>query len=242
MTIAGCEGRVEARILSKDFSGPATRLARIEAGWGSGVVGAFTADLELFVIRGSLLVAGEQIGQYDYATVRAGQVVGGIRAQSPTLALVMTSAPIRYDTSVGGLLSKPVIGLATAEPWSAVTELPGRLVRHLADGPNGAVWLAGAREWSNENGPWHVHDSAEETFVLEGEFTVSERLGEHRERPDLGTDREQTHRCGSGTYTFRLPGRAHAGPGSSSSDVAIAFHRMLGPRTLEWVGTERPDD
>ena len=234
MTIAGCEGRVEARILSKDLSGPATRLALIPEGWGSGVVGAFTADLELFVIRGELVVAGERIGQYDYAAVRAGRVIGGLRARSDTVALVMTSAPIRYDTSAGGMLSSPLVGLSTAAPWAAVPELPGRFVRPLVDGPHGPVWLSGARDWTNEDGPWHVHGAAEEVFVLEGEFTVTERLPGVEMEGEDAHHREETYRCGAGTYTFRLPGRPHGGPGSSSSDLAIAFHRMHGPRTVEW--------
>ena len=73
MTIAGLEGRMETRILSKDLSGPATRLALIPEGWGTGVVGAFTATVELFVIRGELVVAGDRLGQYDYGAVRSGQ-------------------------------------------------------------------------------------------------------------------------------------------------------------------------
>ena len=242
MTIAGCEGRIETRILSKDMSGPATRLARIPGGWGSGVVGAFTADLELFVIRGELVVAGERVGQYDYVSVRAGQVIGGIRAQSTTLALVMTSAPIRYDTSAGGLLSEPLLGLGTVAPWAGVHELPGRFVRPLAEGPYGEVWLSGARDWVNEDGPWHLHESAEEAFVLEGEFTVTERLGQPGETHRDGTHREETYRCGPGTYTFRLPGRPHGGPGSCSSDLAIAFHRMHGPRVAEWMESGPPGD
>ena len=240
MTIAGCEGRVEARILSKDLSGPATRLALMPEGWGSGVVGAFTADLELFVIRGRMSVAGERIGQYDYAAIRAGEVISGLRARSDTLALVMTSAPIRYDTSAGGMLSKPLVGLSTAAPWAAVPQLPGRFVRPLADGPNGPVWLSGAREWSNENGPWHVHEAAEEVFVLEGEFTVAERRPAREVEDD--DDRHEVHRCGPGTYTFRLAGRPHAGPGSASSDLAIAFHRMHGPRSAEWLQGDRPPE
>lgn len=240
MTIAGCEGRIEARILSKDLSGPATRLALIPEGWGSGVVGAFTADLELFVIRGRMSVAGERIGQYDYAAVRAGEVISGLRARSDSLALVMTSAPIRYDTSAGGMLSKPLVGLSAAVPWSPVSELPGRFSRPLADGPSGPVWLSGAREWSNEDGSWHVHEAAEEVFILEGEFTVAER------RPVPGREgddhRDEVHQCGPGTYTFRLPARPHAGPGSASSDLAIAFHRLHGPRSTEWLEADLATD
>ena len=241
MTIAGCEGRIEARILSKDLSGPATRLARIPEGWGSGIVGAFTADLEMFVIRGELVVAGERVGQHGYVSVRAGRVIGGIRAQSTTLALVMTSAPIRYDTSAGGMLSKPVIGPDAGVEWSGVPELPGRFVRPLADGPDGSAWLSGARGWVNEDGPWHLHEAAEEMFVLEGEFTITERLGDsgevhHDEEQD---GRRGTYRYEPGSYAFRLPGRRHAGPGSSSSDLAIAFHRMYGPRAAVWI-EDRP--
>ena len=183
------------------------------------------------------MVAGEGVGQYDYVSVRAGQIIGGIRARSETLALVMTSAPIRYDTSAGGMLSKPLLGPGTAAPWGEVPELPGRFVRPLADGPHGAVWLSGGRDWVNEDGPWHVHDSAEEVFVLEGGFTITERLGE----PDE-IHQDETYRCGPGTYTFRLPGRPHGGPGSRSSDLAIAFHRMHGPRAAEWMETWPPGE
>ncbi len=238
MTIAGCEGTIDARVLSKDLSGPATRLARMPAGWGSGVVGAFSADLELFVIHGEVRIAGEKVGPYDYVAVKAGAVIGGIRAMEQTLALLMTSAPVRYDTSVGGLLSKPLVGRAAAVPWRPVSELPGRYVRLLAQGPGGTAWLAGAREWRNEDGPWHMHESPEEVFVLEGEFVVTERSGDWAPGSDAEEGSGRTYRCGPGTYTFRLPGRAHAGPGSSSSELAIAFHRMLGPVTVEWLETD----
>lgn len=247
MTIAGLEGRIEARILSKDLSGPATRLARIPDGWGSGVVGAFTADVELFVIGGELVAAGERLGQYDYGAARAGQVISGLRARATTLALIMTSAPVRYDTSVGGMLSDPLIGTAATTEWRSVPELPGRFVRPLAEGPHGAVWLSGAREWTNEDGPWHVHDSAEEMFVLEGEFTIAEdaEVAEVGAPPRSGREQPRTtdtYRCGPGSYTYRLPGRPHAGPGSASSDLAIAFHRMHAPGVTTWIESEPATD
>lgn len=234
MTISGCEGRIEARTLSKDMSGPATRLVMLSSGWGSGVVGAFTADVELFVIRGDLMVAGERVGRYDYAAVRSGEVIPGIRALSPTLALLMTSAPVRYDSSAGGMLSKPLIGSVGASPWTPVSELPGRFIRPLAYGLHGQVWLAGARAWTNEDGPWHSHGGAEEVFVLDGEFTMAERLSGHDPDHDRPVD-EQIHRWEAGTYTYRLPGQLHGGPGSGSSELAIAFHRMQGPRDCLWT-------
>ncbi len=231
---------MEARILSKDLSGPATRLARIPAGWGSGVAGAFTADVELFLIEGSVTVAGERIEQYGYGAVKAGQVIGGIRAHAPTVALVMTSAPVRYDTSAGGPLSDPLIGQPTTSPWAAVPELSGRYVRPLADGPNGAVWLSAGWAWANDDGPWHFHPSPEEVFVLEGELTVTERPGAYSGELHDGEPPGVEHRCGPGSYTFRLADRLHAGPGSHS-ERSLTFHRMLGPRTVTWVADEGSD-
>lgn len=238
MTISGCEGRIQARTLSKDMSGPATRLVMLGPGWGSGVVGAFTADVELFVIHGDLMVAGERVRQYDYAAVRSGDVIAGIRALLPTLALLMTSAPVRYDSSAGGMLSKPLIGSASGSSWVPVSELPGRFIRPLADGPHGQVWLAGARAWTNEDGPWHSHAGAEEIFVLDGEFTIAERPSGHDPGAPDNPAAEQIHQWAAGTYTYRLPGQLHAGPGSGSSELALAFHRMQGPRDCLWTDGE----
>lgn len=245
MTIAGLEGRMEARILSKDPSGPATRLARIPRGYGSGMAGAFTADLELFVVHGSLIVGGEAVGENDYAAVRAGQVVSGLRASSDSLALVMTSAPIRYDPSAGGSLSPPLLGRAGAYRWEEAGRTPGRFVMPLADGLLGRVWLSGCKEWGNRAGPWHDHPSPEEVFVLDGSLTITEvpvppPASERRPPPAFPPDSAQveTRRLRSGSYIYRPPGQLHAGPGSGSRS-ALAFHRLLGPGPVRW--REAPD-
>ncbi|MCY3539901.1 MAG: DUF4437 domain-containing protein [Acidimicrobiia bacterium] len=235
ISIAGCEGRIEARTLSKDMSGPATRLVKLSHGWGSGVSGAFTADVEIFVIQGRLTVGGRTVDQYDYAAVRSGEMISGIRALDPTLALLMTSAPVRYDTSVGGMLSQPFIGANRDSKWQPVGPLPGRFVRHLADGLHGPVWLAGARQWSNQGGPWHSHEGAEEVFVLDGEFTIAEHdpsLDGHRSNEPADP---AVYIRPPGTYTFRRPGVLHAGPGSSSSELALAFHRLHGSKGQTWT-------
>jgi len=234
MTISACAGRIEDRSRSNDMSGPSTRLAMVSSAGGSAAAAAFTPSVGLFVIRGDLVVAGERVGRYDYAAVRSGEVIPGIRALSPTLALLMTSAPVRYDSSAGGMLSKPLIGTAGASPWTPVSELPGRFIRPLADGLHGQVWLAGARNWTNEGGPWHSHGGAEEVFVLDGEFTMAERPSGHGPHSDRPAD-EQLHGWEAGTYTYRLPGQLHGGPGSGSSELAIAFHRMQGSRDCHWT-------
>ena len=237
MTIAGLEGRMEARILSKDPSGPATRLARIPRGYGSGLTGAFNADLELFVVKGSLAVGGTAVGENDYAAVRAGQVVSGLRASSDSLALVMTAAPLLYDHSAGGSLSPPLLGRAGAYRWEEVGETPGRFVMPLADGLRGRVWLSGCKEWDNRAGPWHSHPSPEEMFVLDGSLVITEAPAptpdaDPPDPPD--PSQSEARRLRSGSYIYRLPGQLHAGPGSASTS-ALAFHRLLGPGPVRWL-------
>ena len=237
MGIAGLEGRMEARILSRDRSGPVTRLARIPSGFGSGAAGAFTADLELFVVKGGLVLGGGEVGENDYAAARAGQVISGLRAVADTLALVMTSAPVRYDSSVGGGLSAPLLGRAGAYRWEEDENMPGWFVMPLAEGLSGRVWLSGWKEWGNGGGRWRSCGSPEEMFVLDGSLLLTEIP--FPDSPDSGAAappdpaRAETRRLGSGSYSFRMPRQFHAGPGSGAA-AALAFHRSLGPDRGGW--------
>lgn len=225
MTIAGTDGRIEARILSKDQSGPASRLVRMPAGWGTGMAGSFDARLEVFVVSGALTLGADTLGEYDYALVERGRMLGGVRAESDTVALLMTDAPVRYDLTGGGSLTAATVGRSADVPWSAVAELPGRFSRILFSSPDRHIWLSGARQWSHA-GPWHRHGAAEEMFVLDGALHLVEAGG-------------ATVEHGPGSYSYRLAGELHAGPGSRSSEMAIAFHRLLGPASLDWEG--QPD-
>lgn len=232
MRIAGLEGRMEARILSRDRSGPVTRLARIPSGFGSGAAGAFTADLELFVVKGALALGGAEVGENDYAAVRAGQVISGLRAAADSLALVMTSAPVRFDGSAGGGLSAPLLGRAGTFRWEEDAEMPGWFVMPLAEGLCGRVWLSGWKGWGNGGGQWRICDSPEEMLVLDGSLLLAE-IPLPESEPPFDPSRAETRRLGSGSYVYRLPGQPHAGPGSGA-DSALAFHRSLGPGPGRW--------
>lgn len=237
MRIAGLEGRMEARILSRDRSGPVTRLARIPSGFGSGAAGAFTADLELFVVKGALALGGAEVGENDYAAVRAGQVISGLRASADSLALVMTSAPVRFDGSAGGGLSAPLLGRAGTFRWEEDADMPGWFVMPLAEGLSGRVWLSGWKGWGNGGGRWRICDSPEEMLVLDGSLIFSEIPFPESEPPapppSFDPSRAETRRLSSGSYVYRLPGQPHAGPGSGA-DSALAFHRSLGPGRGRW--------
>lgn len=237
MSIAGLEGRMEARILSRDRSGPVTRLARIPAGFGSGAAGAFTADLELFVVKGALVLGGAEVGENDYAAARAGQVISGLRAAADSLALVMTAAPLRFDSSAGGGLSAPLLGRAGTYRWEEDGDMPGWFAAPLAEGLSGRVWLSGWRGWDNGGGRWRICGSPEEMFVLDGSLILTEIP--LPDSPDSGAAappdpaRAETRRLSSGSYSFRMPGQFHAGPGSGAVS-ALAFHRSLGPDRGRW--------
>ena len=227
MSIAGIDGRADAKILSKDQSGPATRMVRLPAGWGTGTAGAFTGDVELFLVEGELAYGGETLGGYDYVAFRAGAMLGGLRAKTDVLGLLMTSEPIRYDTAAGGMLAEAQVVRSAGLPWEALDGLPGRLRRHLSAGLHGEIQIGGATNWVHE-GSWHRHDGAEEMFVLEGTIEMTEWV-----------DGEETRRVyPPGAYVHRGPSLWHAGPGSISTEVAITFHRLTEPGT-QW--TEQPD-
>jgi len=225
MSIAGLEGKLAARILSKDMSGPATRIVRFEAGWGSGAAGAFTANVSLLVLSGQVRIGNDLVGQYDFAHIPKRCVVPGIRAEDGTKAVLLTGAPVAYDTTSGGVAGAVEIVRPGEIPWEAQPRQSGRFVKRLASTDSGDSWLSGSIEWSADNGPWHRHQAGEEVLVLDGAMTISE-LGEHG---------PQTYSYGPGGYVWRPAGLLHAGPGSSATDMAIAFHHTSGALETEWV-------
>ena len=225
MTIPGIEGSVPARILSTDLRGSSTRLVRLDHGWGTGLAGSFSADVEIFVIRGGLTVGGESIGDNEYVAIWQGGVVPGIRVDDAGTALLMTSGSIKYDTASGGGTADLLVGRPLSLDWEPVAGQPGRFVRPIGVGPAGAVWLGGAHEWHQGDGPWHKHPTDEECFVVDGEMIVTDAIGS-----DIVTSHAMP-----GTYFYRPKSAAHGGPGSECADTAITFHRAFGPHETEWV-------
>lgn len=226
MMIGGFEGSLDARILSKDMSGPTTRLVTFPAGWGSGVPGALTTDVELFVVEGEMEVSGRVLGRNDYAFIPSGGIIGGLLARSEARGLFMTGAPFRYDTVSGGSLAEVYVVHSAEIEWREQPGHDGRFVKPLRSAPDGEVWLSGSLEWKHE-GPWHRHETGEECFVIEGEITLVEMVD--------GNPEPHTYRRGG--YVWRPPRALHAGPGSEARDTALAFHRVSqGTLQTEWIG------
>ncbi len=216
MTIAGIEGALDAVTLSKDMKGPASRLATFPAGWGSGVSGAFTEEVEIFVLEGEMQVGRSVLGRHDYAAIPAGGVFPGLRALTAGKALLMTAAPVRYDTASGGRAAELHVVHSGDESWSASGGAPGRFEKQLS--PSGSAALTGFLEWRNQDASWVAHDVGEECFVIEGEVRFAEMIEGEATVFEYGPD----------TYLWRPPGSPHCGPGSSADDAALAFVRRPG--------------
>lgn len=224
MTVPGIDGALEARILSTDMRGSSTRLVRLRAGWGSEARGAFSAEVELFVIQGSLEAGHHSLEAGDYIHLPMGRTVPRLRVTAGGAALMMTSAPVRYDSTFQGPPAELAPGRASTRDWIPVPEMPGRHIKPLGRGPVGDVWLGGAREWDQGDGGWHHHPHHEECFVIDGEIILRERSAPTGEMITAG----------AGTYFFRPAGIPHSGPGSRCDDIMLAFCRAFGDLSTQW--------
>jgi len=225
MSIAGLEGKLAARILSKDMTGPATRIVRFQGDWGSRTAGAFTADVSLLVVSGRVRIGEEILDQHDFAYVPQRCEVPGIRAEDGTLALLLTGGPVSYDTTSGGISGAVEVVHSGDIPWETQRHQSGRLVKRLSSTGRGDSWLNGWIEWSGAGGPWHRHPVDEEVFVLDGSITLSE----------LGDQGPEAYTYLPGGYVWRPADILHAGPGSSVTDMAITFHHTSGDLETECV-------
>ncbi len=227
MTISGFEGSLEARILSTDLRGAATRLVRLQAGWGTRSLGAFSADVEIFVISGAVTVGIHRLQTCDYVAIPKGRLISRVRVVSEGLALLMTSAPVQYEIGATGTMARLQPGLTSRRDWEPLPDFPGRHIKHLGPGPTGDVWIGWIEDWQHSDSCWPSHPYAEECFVVAGNLTLQETPGGS---PLL---------AGPGSYFFRPPDTPHSGPGSHCDGTALLFHRAFGTREVRW--TPRPE-
>jgi len=217
MTISGIEGSLPAKILSTDTRGTSTRLVIARPGWGSRLAGAFTADIEVFVLKGDLRIGNEHLADYEYASVPAGGVVGGIATESGAVALLMTAGPVRFDTSTGGARADLVTGRPSDAQWVREIDGTGHFVHPLAATARGEVWIGSTRQ-DPDSPVWHRHPHDEETFVMEGQFSYQ----------DICQHEVILTEAAPGSYFYRPAGTAHTGPIPTTDETVLTFNRALG--------------
>lgn len=229
MTVAGIEGSIHAKILSTDLRGAATRIVRMKEGWGSRLAGAFSADVEVFVLQGNLYVGSTSLTDYEYAFIPGDGVVGAFRSESGAVALLMTSGPIRYDTSTGGRRADVVVGRPSETSWQVDAEVRGLFRRPVATTRLGEVWL-GSTQLDPETQVWHSHPHDDELFVLEGSIACSDLLG----------DQSLETTAGPGSYFYRPKSTVHTAPTARTEGSIVTFNRSFG--AFESMGLEYPPD
>lgn len=216
MTISGIEQSLPAKILSTNMRGAATRIVVAGPGWGTTLVGSFTADVEVFVLKGDLRVGSELLTDYEYAAIPARGVVGGLRTENGVIALLMTSGSIRYDTSTGGAPARLVIGRPGEEGWQRDIQGTDHYSLPVASTQLGAVWIGSTRQ-DPESPIWHTHPNAEETFVMEG----------HPSYKDLVDGEPQATVASPGFYFYRPAGSPHAAPTPTTDESVLTFNRSV---------------
>ncbi len=216
MTIHGLEGRPATWILSRDGSGPSTRLMEVPPGWGTSEAGAFTGDVEVFVLSGQVEADGHILGAHSLWGARAGTRVRGLGSAEGSSMLLFSGAPLRFMPGEGDeQTDRPAPVVAGEREW---TQMPGAppnsRQRDLAPSLRGGrFWQTAAvdlhLDW------WYVDEEPAEVFVLEGVWQQASRRRDGLEVVELRKD----------GYFHRPAGVWHGGVLTGTSTVAMLLIR-----------------
>ena len=216
MTVYGLAGRPATWILSRDGSGPSTRLLEVPPGWGTSVRGSFTGDVELFVVSGQVEADGHLLGAHTLWGAGAGTSVEGLGSSGGATLLLFSGAPLRFMPGEGEEDSqRPGPVVAGEREWTRMTGAhPNSRQRELAPSLRGGVfWQTAAIDLNLDR--WYVDAEPTEVFVLEGvwqQATGGRQGVEVVEFPREG-------------YFYRPAGVWHGGVLTGTSTVALLLIR-----------------
>lgn len=210
-------GDVPVRLLNDARDGRRVAVAELPAGWSSELANEREHTVELLVLEGELSFAGTALGPYDYAYLPASApapvwTAGAAGAR----VLLFLDPPRETDGSQARTLNTQSL------PWRAGVVAQRDTGRTLAVEVKDLLWAesTGQRTWLLRMGtdfefPWEVHDTAEEGFLLEGQF----RLGECLEQGAVHGEYRP------GGYFYRPAGIPHGGLESGTDSVALFLLR-----------------
>lgn len=216
MTIHGLAGRPATWILSRDGSGPSTRLMEAPAGWGSSLAGSFTGDVEIYVLSGQVEADGNTLGPHTLWSARAGTAVEGLGSRVGASMLLFSGAPLRFTPGEGRQdTERPAPVVAGDLEWMQMPGAhPNSRQRELGPSLRGGIfWQTAALDLSLDH--WYVDDEPTEVFVLEGEWRQAVGGREGREVAELPRD----------GYFYRPPGVWHGGDRTGTASVALLLIR-----------------
>jgi hypothetical protein len=217
MTVSGIENNIKAKILSTDLRGAATRIVVFPPGWGSRLTGSFTGDVGVFVLQGDLRVGSVALRDYEYVSIPSGGVIGRFTTENGVIALLMTSKPIRYDTSRGGAPADLVVGRPSETSWSRHAENSDLFIRPVCTSKMSTIWLGSVMAPVHDVTVWTESDVDEETFVLEGRIEYMDEVDE----------KIVVTKATAGSYFYRPAGTRHTAPMRIGEETVMTFHRSM---------------
>lgn len=215
-------GWPEARLLRRDgTTGEAWRLSSDRALDFNG--GAAPTLTEIYVVRGSLRFARVALGPGDYVRLDRGYQMGEVRFGEDSEVLLF-----RYPLSApASPQPEPLVVREADAEWTAGTvardagtEAP-LMIRRLFTDPETGARTHLVRLAAGVSVPWEIHTTAEEGYLLYGDYRLSECLPSGRR--DYAYER--------GGYFYRPAGVLHSGPDSTTITGATWLIRT--PRTLD---------
>jgi hypothetical protein len=218
---------IQIKLLSRDpKSGAVSLLARFPAGWRNAAAGYHASDMEMFMLKGAIRIGDRRFTDRCFTYVPAGVSYGPVAAEQETSALWFFDGDPSFKASTA---SRPDAAINQRvefksyyqEPWEAAVEIgfskqPGIFMKILKRLPNGGpmTWISGSFAGRPPR-KYEVHPSAEEAWLLEGEFNLAECLPEGL----------RVWHMTEGSYFYRPPNVRHIGPNSGSRSYALWFFR-----------------
>ena len=215
-------GWPDAALLRRDAeTGEAWRISTGDARTVS--IAAAPALTELYVIRGGMNFGSNRIATGDYVRIGAGHGLGDVEIDAGT-RLLMFRYPAGVDASPQ---PEPLIVRAVDTEWTAGTvaleagaEAP-LMIRRLFTDPETGARTHLVRLAAGVSVPWEIHTTAEEGYLLDGDYRLAECLPSGR--------RDFAYQPGG--YFYRPAGILHSGPDSTTTTGATWLIRT--PRTLD---------
>ena len=217
MTIHGLDSRPATWILSRDGSGPSTRLLEVSLGWGTSRSGSFSSgDVEVFVLSGQVEADGHLLGADTLWGARAGTMVKGLGSTEGATLLLFSGAPLRFVADEGPEdPDRPEPVVAGEREWIQMPNAPpNSRQRDLAPALRGGrFWQTAAVDLYLDR--WYVDQDPAEVFVLDGIWRQASHRRDGMEVTEFPKD----------GYFYRPSGVWHGGVQTGTSTVAMLLIR-----------------
>lgn len=213
----------DGAVLRRDEkTGEAWRFDFAEAATFDG--GSAEGATELYVTKGTVQAGGHSLGPGDYLRIDQGLAIGTVAAAAGAEMLAFRNPPAAAPSDpqlhyVHGDDVEWTVGQVAREAGAAAP----LMIRRLFTDPETGARTHLVRLAAGVSVPWEIHSTAEEGYLLDGDYKLAECLPDGR--------RDFDYRPGG--YFYRPASLIHSGPTSTTTTGATWLIRT--PRTLDAV-------